>query len=64
MGTRFIATKECVHAHEIYKKQLVEGTENDTVIIKKSLGAPARVILNSWAEKFLSLKKKTEAMRR
>ncbi|AIE59499.1 NAD(P)H-dependent flavin oxidoreductase [Bacillus methanolicus] len=57
MGTRFIATKECVHAHEIYKKQLVEGTENDTVIIKKSLGAPARVILNSWAEKILELEK-------
>jgi NADH:quinone reductase (non-electrogenic) len=57
MGTRFIATKECVHAHEIYKRKLVEGTENDTVIIKRSIGAPARVILNSWAEKILEIEK-------
>ena len=37
MGTRFIATKECVHANELYKQRLVEGTETDTVVIKRSL---------------------------
>ncbi|MDE3838367.1 2-nitropropane dioxygenase [Bacillus methanolicus] len=57
MGTRFIATKECVHAHVKYKKQLVDGTENDTVVIKRSLGAPARAILNSWTEKILEIEK-------
>ncbi|EIJ81652.1 dioxygenase [Bacillus methanolicus PB1] len=57
MGTRFIATKECVHAHEKYKQKLVEGTENDTVVIKRSLGAPARAILNSWTEKILAIEK-------
>jgi NADH:quinone reductase (non-electrogenic) len=55
MGTRFIATKECVHAHEVYKETLVRGTENDTVVIKKSLGAPARAIANNWTNKILEI---------
>lgn len=55
MGTRFIATKECIHAHEVYKKALVEGQESDTVIIKRSIGAPARAIANSWTEKILEI---------
>jgi NADH:quinone reductase (non-electrogenic) len=57
MGTRFIATKECVHANEHYKQRLVEGTESDTVVIKRSLGAPARAIANSWTEKILHVEK-------
>ncbi|KQL54775.1 2-nitropropane dioxygenase [Heyndrickxia shackletonii] len=57
MGTRFIATKECVHASDIYKQALVAGEETDTVIIKKSLGAPARAITNSWAERILDIEK-------
>lgn len=57
MGTRFIATKECVHAHESYKRALVEGNETDTVIIKRSLGAPGRAIANSWTDKILELEK-------
>lgn len=57
MGTRFVATKECVHASELYKNRLVEGTENDTVVIKRTIGAPARVIANSWSEKILDIEK-------
>lgn len=55
MGTRFIATKDCVHASESYKQKLVSATENDTVVIKKTLGAPARAILNPLTEKILRL---------
>ncbi|MFC0274670.1 NAD(P)H-dependent flavin oxidoreductase [Metabacillus herbersteinensis] len=55
MGTRFIATQECVHAHAQYKNALVKGTENDTVVIKKSLGAPARAISNSWTNRILEI---------
>lgn len=55
MGTRFIATKECIHAHPLYKQALVNGSEHDTVIIKRSLGAPARAIRNSWTEKILQI---------
>ncbi|TWE08982.1 2-nitropropane dioxygenase precursor [Neobacillus bataviensis] len=58
MGTRFIATKDCVHAHVAYKRSLVEGTESDTVVIKRTLGAPGRAIANSWTEKILEIERK------
>jgi NADH:quinone reductase (non-electrogenic) len=57
MGTRFIATKECVHAAELYKKRLVEGTEANTVVIKRALGSPARAISNTWTDKILEIEK-------
>ena len=55
MGTRFIATEECVHASDAYKHALVNGTEQDTVVIKRSIGAPARAIANKWTETILRL---------
>ncbi|MED4452713.1 nitronate monooxygenase [Metabacillus fastidiosus] len=58
MGTRFIATKECIHAHGNYKKEIVTSDENNTVIIKKSLGTPARAIANEWTEKIIQLENK------
>lgn len=57
MGTRFIATKECAHAHPVYKEMLVKGSEHDTVVIKRSLGAPGRAIANEWTEKILQIEK-------
>ncbi|WP_238378734.1 NAD(P)H-dependent flavin oxidoreductase [Halalkalibacillus sediminis] len=55
MGTRFIATKECIHAHESYKKALLEADEKSTVMIKRSIGAPARALKNSWTDQILQL---------
>lgn len=55
MGTRFIATKECTHAHPLYKEALIKGSETDTMIIKKTLGAPGRVVRNEWAEQILQI---------
>ncbi|MFF2752339.1 NAD(P)H-dependent flavin oxidoreductase [Psychrobacillus sp. NPDC058041] len=57
MGTRFIATKECVHASNAYKNAIIESGEMDTVVIKRSIGAPARAIKNSWTEMILSIEK-------
>ncbi|WP_045515436.1 NAD(P)H-dependent flavin oxidoreductase [Neobacillus niacini] len=57
MGTRFIATKECVHANDLYKKRLVEGSEANTVVIKRTIGAPARAISNTWTNKILEIEK-------
>ncbi|WP_226665925.1 NAD(P)H-dependent flavin oxidoreductase [Metabacillus litoralis] len=57
MGTRFIATKECVHAHDIYKDTLINGDENSTIVIKKSLGAPARALANKWTEKIIDIER-------
>jgi len=49
MGTRFIATQECVHANEKYKNALLQANETDTVIIKKTLGTPGRVLKKNYA---------------
>ncbi|WP_368503944.1 NAD(P)H-dependent flavin oxidoreductase [Alkalihalophilus sp. As8PL] len=59
MGTRFIATKECVHASSLYKDQLVHASEEDTVVIKRSIGAPARALRNGWTDKILEIEQKT-----
>ncbi|GIN37682.1 MULTISPECIES: NAD(P)H-dependent flavin oxidoreductase [Heyndrickxia] len=57
MGTRFIATKECVHAATAYKDALLSGGETDTTVIKRTLGAPGRAISNKWTEKILEIEK-------
>lgn len=57
MGTRFIATKECIDAHQIYKQALLDADENATVVIKRSIGAPARALKNSWTEEILNIEK-------
>lgn len=44
MGTRFIATQECIHASEAYKQAILTSKETNTVIIKRTLGAPGRVL--------------------
>lgn len=55
MGTRFIATKECVHASDAYKQALLNSQETDTTVIKRSIGTPARAIKNSWTETILRI---------
>ncbi len=57
MGTRFIATKECVHAHDSYKQEILNADEDATVVIKRSLGSPARALKGTWPEKILELEK-------
>jgi NAD(P)H-dependent flavin oxidoreductase YrpB (nitropropane dioxygenase family) len=57
MGTRFIATKECVHASEAYKKALISSSESETVVIKRSIGAPARTLHNSWTDRILEIER-------
>ncbi|WP_155592165.1 NAD(P)H-dependent flavin oxidoreductase [Lysinibacillus cavernae] len=59
MGTRFIATKECVDASKAYKEALIASTEADTTIIKRSIGAPARALRNEFTAKILEIEEKT-----
>lgn len=54
MGTRFVATKECI-AHAAYKQALVNGEETGTVVIKRSIGAPGRVVDTEWAQEVLKV---------
>jgi NAD(P)H-dependent flavin oxidoreductase YrpB (nitropropane dioxygenase family) len=55
MGTRFIATKECIHASQAYKEALLASSEIDTTVIKRSLGAPARALAGPWTDKILEM---------
>ncbi|KHF40836.1 NAD(P)H-dependent flavin oxidoreductase [Halalkalibacter okhensis] len=58
MGTRFIVTKECVHAHPNYKRNIIAATEDDTIVIKRSLGTPGRALKNEWTNKILQIENK------
>ena len=53
MGTRFVATRECV-AHIAYKDALVRAGERDTVVIERSVGRPGRVLDTAGARKILA----------
>ncbi|WP_042223919.1 NAD(P)H-dependent flavin oxidoreductase [Oceanobacillus manasiensis] len=57
MGTRFIATTECVNAHVAYKQAILDAGEQSTVVIKRSLGAPARALRSPWTEEILKAEK-------
>ena len=57
MGTRFVATHECI-IHRKIKEWLVEARETDTTLIDRSLGLPMRVIKNKPAEKSLEMDKR------
>ncbi|GEK35147.1 nitronate monooxygenase [Kurthia sibirica] len=59
MGTRFINTVECVHAASSYKEQIVAANESDTVVIKRSIGGPARVLHNDYADEIIEIEEKT-----
>ncbi|WP_373896242.1 NAD(P)H-dependent flavin oxidoreductase [Virgibacillus natechei] len=60
MGTRFISTKECVEANEKYKQAILDANENATVVIKRSLGTPARALSNPWTEQILRIEERNQ----
>lgn len=60
MGTRFIATKECEHAHDNYKQAIIDADEQSTVVVKRSIGAPARAIKGTWTEQILQIEKENK----
>ncbi|MEJ5378478.1 MAG: nitronate monooxygenase [bacterium] len=61
MGTRFMATKECP-VHERLKERLINASESDTTLVMMSLGNPARVLRNQWAEKILEMEDKGSSL--
>ncbi len=56
MGTRFMATKECV-IHPSMKALIVEATEEDTVVTGNVTGSPARCLRNEFTDYWLSKEK-------
>jgi enoyl-[acyl-carrier protein] reductase II len=51
MGTRFIATIECI-AHQNYKEKIIKARDRATMTSGHSLGHPVRAIRNPMARKF------------
>lgn len=60
MGTRFIATQECIDAHAAYKQAIIDADEQATVVVKRTLGMPARALKNSWTEQILEIEGRQE----
>lgn len=58
IGTRFAATKEAC-AHDVYKNAMVTSRETDTVVIKRSIGIPARILRSKWAADILEAEKQS-----
>jgi len=56
IGTRFVATRECV-AHSNFKKAIVEASDIGTAITARKLG-PARILKGDLASKILELEAK------
>ncbi|URN93702.1 MAG: nitronate monooxygenase family protein [Candidatus Pristimantibacillus lignocellulolyticus] len=57
MGTRFIATQECVDASTSYKEAIIESSEIDTTVIKRSIHSPARALRNEYTDKIIAIEK-------
>ena len=57
MGTRFLASKECI-ASDAYKKKIVEATADDIEVVLRFTGHPIRVIKNKWAEEMKKLEER------
>ncbi len=59
LGTRFVAVRES-NAHPRYQQALLEARETDTLIIKRTIGRPARVLKGAMAERIVRLEEELE----
>jgi len=58
MGTRFVATQECL-AHERYKAALVDAEIHETRVIERSLGRPGRALPSPHVDRILATEAET-----
>ena len=61
IGTRFVATKECI-AHENYKQAILKAKDRSTVVTGVSTGHPVRVISNKLTREYLEREKNGATM--
>lgn len=57
MGTRFVATEECI-IHPNFKKWIVSASENDTILIQRSIKNMVRAAKNEAAINCMEMEKK------
>lgn len=56
VGTRFVASKECI-CHENFKKKITSAKDIDTVVTGRSTGHPIRVLRNQMSREYLKMEK-------
>ena len=57
IGTRFLASKECIVSEE-YKKKIIEATADDVRVVLRFTGHPLRVIDNKLSQEWKKLEEK------
>lgn len=61
MGSRFVATKECV-AHQNIKEAIVKARETDTLLVQRSIGTMERVLRNELSETVVAMEERGAAL--
>ncbi len=56
VGTRFVASKECI-CHANYKEKVIKARDIDTVVTGRSTGHPIRVLRNQMTREYLKMEK-------
>ena len=59
MGTRFIASKECI-AHEDFKQAILNASDTDTTVIGRKI-FPSRVIKNEFSNRLEEMDEKKQS---
>lgn len=57
IGTRFVASKECI-VHENYKTAVLKAKDRSTVVTGVATGHPVRVITNKFTREYEAMEKK------
>jgi NAD(P)H-dependent flavin oxidoreductase YrpB (nitropropane dioxygenase family) len=61
MGTRFVATEECI-AHPAYKEALTNHDIHETTIIERSIGRPGRALPSAHVRQILAQEAKSPSL--
>ena len=56
VGTRFLASQECI-AHDNYKQAVLKAKDRDAVVTGRSTGAPVRALKNDLTKEYARLEK-------
>lgn len=59
MGTRFVASTECI-AHPAYKQKIVQAKDRATVVTGYRLGHPVRALENRFTRRFAEMEERRE----
>lgn len=61
VGTRFVASKECI-CHENFKKKITKAKDIDTVVTGRTTGHPIRVLRNQMSREYLKMEKEGKSL--